>query len=219
MNSGWVDRGRAHTVVTWSSSAAAFVRRLTALVLGAAALIFAFAWSVRGFGAEEAFLAVVGIAVAAIPEGLLTVLTITLAIGVRRVAARHASIRQLPAVETLGAFSIICSDKTGTPTRHETMVEAAETRAGRFAIAGEGCGKPALGRRLSGLDLLAVQIDGIRLAEDLPLVAAVGIDGEGTKHPLGLVEGTTENAAIVQALLDDLATRGLPATVRRQNAH
>jgi transposase-like protein len=68
---------------------------------------------------------------------------------------------------------------------------------------------------LSGLDLLAVQIDGIHLDEDLLLVAAVGIDGEGTKHPLGLVEGATENAAVVQALLDDLVTRGLDPSVPR----
>ena len=68
---------------------------------------------------------------------------------------------------------------------------------------------------LSGLDLLAVQIDGIHLAEDLLLVAAVGIDGEGAKHPLGLVEGATENAAVVQALLDDLVQRGLDPAVPR----
>ena len=68
---------------------------------------------------------------------------------------------------------------------------------------------------LSGLDLLAVQIDGIHLAEDLLLVAAVGIDGEGAKHPLGLVEGATENAAVVQALLDNLVQRGLDPAVPR----
>jgi transposase-like protein len=68
---------------------------------------------------------------------------------------------------------------------------------------------------LSGLDLLAVQIDGIHLDEDLLLVAAVGIDGEGAKHPLGLLEGATENAAVVQALLDDLVTRGLDPSVPR----
>ena len=72
-----------------------------------------------------------------------------------------------------------------------------------------------LAEDLSGLDLLAVQIDGIHLAEELLLVAAVGIDGEGTKHPLGLVEGATENAAVVQALLDDLVKRGLDPAVPR----
>ena len=68
---------------------------------------------------------------------------------------------------------------------------------------------------LSGLDLLVVQIDGLHLAEDLLLVAAVGIDGAGVKHPLGLVEGATENAAVVQALLDDLVGRGLDPAVPR----
>jgi putative transposase len=62
---------------------------------------------------------------------------------------------------------------------------------------------------LSQLDLLAVQIDGIHLTDELMLLAAVGIDGEGAKHPLGLLEGATENAAVVQALLDNLIERGL----------
>jgi transposase-like protein len=72
-----------------------------------------------------------------------------------------------------------------------------------------------MGRDLSALDLLAIQIDGIHVAEDLVLLAAVGIDGEGAKHPLGLVEGATENAAVVQALLDDLVGRGLDPSVCR----
>jgi transposase-like protein len=60
-----------------------------------------------------------------------------------------------------------------------------------------------------------VQIDGIHVAEDVVLLAAVGIDGEGEKHPLGLMEGATENAAVVQALLDDLVGRGLDPGVCR----
>jgi putative transposase len=68
---------------------------------------------------------------------------------------------------------------------------------------------------LSGLDLLVVQIDGIHITEHLVLVAAVGIDGEGIKHPLGLMEGATENAAVVQALLDNLVARGLDPTRAR----
>src|SRR5215469_9684581 len=65
---------------------------------------------------------------------------------------------------------------------------------------------------LSGLDLLVVQIDGIHITEHLVLVAAVGIDGEGIKHPIGLIEGATENAAVVQALIDNLVARGLDPT-------
>jgi putative transposase len=68
---------------------------------------------------------------------------------------------------------------------------------------------------LSGLDLLAIQIDGIHIKDDLALVAALGIDGEGVKHPLALMEGATENAAVVQALIDNLIERGLdPAAPR-----
>jgi transposase-like protein len=68
---------------------------------------------------------------------------------------------------------------------------------------------------LSALDILVVQIDGIHITEHLVLVAAVGVDGEGAKHPLALAEGATENAAVVQALIDDLIERGLdPAAPR-----
>jgi putative transposase len=72
-----------------------------------------------------------------------------------------------------------------------------------------------LGSDLSALDLLVVQIDGIHITEHLVLVAAIGIDGEGVKHPLGLVEGATENAAVVQALVDSLIGRGLDPAVPR----
>src|SRR5207344_1567608 len=69
--------------------------------------------------------------------------------------------------------------------------------------------------RLDDLDLLAIQIDGIHMDEDMLLVAAIGVDANGDKHPLGLVEGATENAMTVQALIDNLVERGLDPTVRR----
>ena len=68
---------------------------------------------------------------------------------------------------------------------------------------------------LSGLDLLAIQIDGLHIKNDLVLVAAVGIDGEGEKHPLAVMEGATENTAVIQALLDNLIERGLDPHVCR----
>src|SRR6476646_3684781 len=68
---------------------------------------------------------------------------------------------------------------------------------------------------LSKLDLLVIQIDGMHIGNDLVLVAALGIDGNGDKHPLGLVEGATENTAVVQALIDNLIERGLDPTVCR----
>ena len=68
---------------------------------------------------------------------------------------------------------------------------------------------------LSELDLLIIQIDGIHIEEDLTLLAAIGIDGDGGKHPLGVIEGATENAAVAQALLDNLIGRGLDPKVCR----
>src|SRR6266700_6403398 len=68
---------------------------------------------------------------------------------------------------------------------------------------------------LSGLDIMVVQIDGIHISEHLVLVAAIGIDGEGVKHPLGLIEGATEHGAVVQALIDNLVERGLDPAVPR----
>jgi transposase-like protein len=69
--------------------------------------------------------------------------------------------------------------------------------------------------RLDDLDLLAIQIDGIHMDEDLILVAAIGVDANGDKHPLGLVEGATENATTVQALIDNLVERGLDPSAPR----
>ena len=68
---------------------------------------------------------------------------------------------------------------------------------------------------LSQLDLLVIQIDGIHIAEDLVLLAAVGVDGVGDKHPLAVIEGASENATVAQALLDNLIERGLDPTVCR----
>lgn len=117
---------------------AVFSRWLTGAVLVVASGMFAFGVLLRDTSAREMFMTVVGLAVAAIPEGLPAILTVTLAIGVQRLAQRKAIIRRLPVVETLGSVSVICSDKTGTLTRNEMTVRSLYTSDGLTEVEGTG---------------------------------------------------------------------------------
>ncbi|WP_207950107.1 HAD-IC family P-type ATPase [Nocardioides ochotonae] len=119
--------GSADTMATpLSRKLATFSAWLTAVILALSALTFVVG-VLRGEPAADMFVAVVALAVGAIPEGLPAAVAITLAIGVSRMAKRHAVIRRLPAVETLGGATVICSDKTGTLTENRMTVQTVWT--------------------------------------------------------------------------------------------
>ncbi len=146
-----------------------------------------------------------------------------------RVRARSGAEMTLPSWQAAQA-----EDWLGRWAMNLMLINVSTRRFGRAvrlpegditAVPGAGVSKSAVSRRfvalsaermkawmsedLSQLDLLAIQIDGMHISNELTLLAAIGIDGIGGKHPLGLIEGATENAAVVQALLDNLIERGL----------
>jgi magnesium-transporting ATPase (P-type) len=130
---------------------ATFGQGLTWAILALAGVAFAFGTLVRDYAAGEMFLAAVGLAVAAIPEGLPAVMTITLALGVQRMARRNAIIRRLPAVEALGSITVICTDKTGTLTRNEMAAQRLITAEDEYEVTGVGYA-PQGGFTLAGRD-------------------------------------------------------------------
>ncbi|HEX3416816.1 MAG TPA: HAD-IC family P-type ATPase, partial [Stellaceae bacterium] len=111
---------------------------ITAVIAVVSVIVFAYGRWVQGMDFIAIFQAVVSIAVSVIPEGLPALITVTLAIGVQRMAQRNAIIRRLPAVETLGSVSRICSDKTGTLTLMEMMVVSAVTSDVTYKVTGQG---------------------------------------------------------------------------------
>ncbi|MFP4223887.1 MAG: HAD-IC family P-type ATPase [Phycisphaeraceae bacterium] len=139
------EAGRIATLITQTTSLstpltrkiARFSRLLTVAILALAMLTFGVGIG-RGQGAVETFMAAVALSVGAIPEGLPAAVTVTLAIGVARMARRRAIIRKLPAVETLGSTTVICSDKTGTLTQNQMTVQKIVAGGRTYDVTGTG---------------------------------------------------------------------------------
>jgi magnesium-transporting ATPase (P-type) len=183
---------------------------ITAAIAGISVLLFAWGHWLGHMTFTELFQAVVGIAVSLIPEGLPALITITLAIGVQRMAQRNAIIRRLPAVETLGSVSRICSDKTGTLTLMEMMVTSVVTAEAAYEVTGDGYapeGEVRAGGKPVGAtpEVLALMGRVSLLCNDAQLVENDGkwkVEGdptEGALHPFAAKLGMKRAAEAVAA--------------------
>ncbi len=187
-------------------------RLLVWVILALAAALFLVEW-LRGANLADTFNAAVALAVGAIPEGLPAAVTILLAVGVKTMARRGALIRQLPAVETLGSTTVICSDKTGTLTENQMTVTRVRAGGQTFELTGVGFEAPgeihSNGARV-GPDVSAALLEVLRagaLCNDTRLVSAEGrlkVEGD-----------PTEAALLVAARKAGLGSEALAAFRRR----
>ena len=177
---------------------ATFAKWLTISIGIVATATFAYGVLLQDYSAGDMFLAAVGLAVAGIPEGLPAIMTITLAIGVQRMAKKHAIIRRLPAVETLGSVTVICSDKTGTLTHNEMTVQTVATGAGICEVNGSGY-DPHGSFNLDGKDVTAEEFPLLREVSQAALLCndASLSEVDGQWHMQG---DPTEGALVTLAL-------------------
>jgi len=168
---------------------------ITASVVAVVVVLICFGIWVKDAPLNESLMVAVSLAVAAIPEGLPAVITICLAVGVRRMAERHAVVRHLPAVETLGSTTVICSDKTGTLTRNEMTVQVAWIAGKEYRFSGIGYVPEG-----------EIECDGLRLKElpaplhDLLAIAILCNDSAiRFEHNAWSVAGDPTEAALVVA--------------------
>jgi P-type Ca2+ transporter type 2C len=184
-------------------------RLLVWAALGIVGVIFILGF-LRRIPLFELFLTAVSLAVAAVPEGLPTVVTVALALGVQRMARRRALVRKLPAVETLGSTSVICTDKTGTLTVGEMTVRVLYTTEQSFTVTGEGYGpngeillngaapenQPA--EQLRALLTLLVGCNGAHLSNEGKKWTVIGDPTEGALLTAGLKSGLEQSAIEMQ---------------------
>lgn len=172
---------------------AVFAKWLTLFILSVAGSILAFGHFVLQQPFTELFMAVVGLSVAAIPEGLPAVLTITLAVGVQAMARRNAIVRRLPAIETLGSVTVICSDKTGTLTRNEMSVSTVVTTDCSFRV--DGLGYAPTGAML---DAQGEAVTDLQRLQPVGLAAALCNDAElHNREGIWQVEGDPMEGALL----------------------
>ncbi len=206
--------GTADTLATpLTRKLSSFSKVLTFAILGLAGLTFAVG-VLRGESAAEMFTAAVALAVGAIPEGLPAAVTITLAIGVNRMARRRAVIRRLPAVETLGSTTVVCSDKTGTLTENQMTVRAVWTPDARYEVSGSGYDPDGT---ILGPDGGTVAAD-TSAALRCTLVAGAACNDALVTHVdgiWGIVGDPTEGALLVAATKGGLDLAALTITMPR----
>lgn len=168
-------------------------RQLTGFILVIGLITFLYGYFVRAMPLLDIFLAVVGLAVAAIPEGLPAVVTIVLAMGTRIMAQNHAIIRRLPAVETLGSVTVICTDKTGTLTRNEMTAVQVILPTRTLTVSGSGYA-PEGGFHEDGGAIEVTQDTAVQALARCALLCNDAQIQEDTNHTWHLVGDPTEGA-------------------------